>query len=167
MPQAYFFLGLTPHSGESPLEGKVPNEVRRMRWRRAESYTKPAPSSVACGDSFPQGEASDSLRRTKAFRPFCLLRLPSLLWFAFGGYPTRPELCHRHISFSGSPLEGKVPNEVRRMRWRRAESCTKPAPHQSPTAAALISVYIQYTQLFFVVKQNLGLYFPYNPCYTN
>ena len=37
------------------------------------------------------------------FRPFCLLRLPSLLWFAFGGYPTRPEICHRHISFSGSP----------------------------------------------------------------
>ena len=41
--------------------------------------------------------------RPACVRPFCLLRLPSFLWSAFGVYPTRPEICHRHIPFSGSP----------------------------------------------------------------
>ena len=37
---------ISPHSGESPLEGKVPNVARRMRWRRKNAYPRPAPSSV-------------------------------------------------------------------------------------------------------------------------
>ena len=74
-----------------------------------------ARSALRGTKAFPRGEAFDGLHRTRAFRPFCLLRLPSLLWFAFGGYPTRPEICHRHISFSGSPHA--VGNHPLRGRW--------------------------------------------------
>ena len=42
---------ISPHSGESPLEGKVVSGANRMRWRRKGSYPGPAPSSVAYGDS--------------------------------------------------------------------------------------------------------------------
>ena len=92
-----------------------------------------APLAHSCFGLTPRGEAFDILHRTRAFRPFCLLRLPSLLWFAFGGYPTRPEICHRHISFSGSPHT--VGNHPLRGRWPEGpdevamkESCPNPAP---------------------------------------
>ena len=91
-----------------------------------------APLAHSCFGLTPRGEAFDILHRTRAFRPFCLLRLPSLLWFAFGGYPTRPEICHRHISFSGSPHT--VGNHPLRGRWPEGpdevapkESCPNPA----------------------------------------
>ena len=41
-----------------PLEGKVVSEANRMRWRRKESCPRPAPSSVACGDSLFCGAPS-------------------------------------------------------------------------------------------------------------
>ena len=65
--------------------------------------------------SVSEGKTLSTVQTNEAFRPFCLLRLPSLLWFAFGGYPTRPELCHRHSSFSGSPHT--VGNHPLRRRW--------------------------------------------------
>ena len=49
-----------------------------------------------------------AVQTIEAFRPFCLLRLPSFLWSAYGGYPTRPEICHRHISISDSPPQGEA-----------------------------------------------------------
>ena len=42
------------------------------------------------------------------FRPFWLLRLPSFLWSACGVYPTRPEICRRHIFFSGLLPKGEA-----------------------------------------------------------
>ena len=43
---------ISPHSGESPLEGKVVSGANRMRWRRKESYPRAAPHQLPMATAF-------------------------------------------------------------------------------------------------------------------
>ncbi len=121
----------TAETQRLPLDGKVPNAVRRMRWS----------AHHRCGIL----SAATSSRRTTVHRakatllslpcPHCKPEMPPHQSLSrqlpLEGKPNSRQKAPSPQERKSLPLEGKVPNAVRRMRWGAHHCCNFISAHHS------------------------------------